>query len=1304
MQNNTQLTTMTRSNLFLLATLMTCLLISSKLNAQHLVLQEDWWQANGTVNVVVEDATNDLIYIAGDFTSVGPSDPYGAVVDIATSTTDITKPDPNGNVRCAVPDGNGGWFIGGLFSMVGDSMRNCLAQIDALGNVTSWNPNVNNVANTPSMRYVNINTLTISGGTLYVGGAFSSIGGQSRGNIAAIEATTGAINAFAPIVSGEVDAIAVSDGIVYVGGFFAGVDAQSRKHIAAIDSATGTLTSWNAYVDGGGVNAIAVSGDTVYIGGDFNRAGGQFHNSIAAIDATTAAAASWTPNLSNLNNVYGGSVDALVISAGTVYVGGDFDSIGGQARNSLAAFDAATGNVTSWDPEPIGGYNGFPSVSEIAISGDTVYVAGNFDSISGQSRTGIAALDATTGIPNSFAPLLNYGFASTAAVAGGSVYVGGGFQSIGGQYYSGIAALDANTGMATSWSPNVQPNSIDAIVVSGGTVYVGGDFTSIGGQSRANIAAIDATTAAVTSWNPGANNVVNTMIVSGNTIYVGGEFTSIGGQSRNYIAALDATTGNATSWDPGADDEVRSLSRSGSTIYAAGLFTSIGGQGRNKIAALDVSTGNATSWDPDLVGSAYVNTITVSGGTVYIGGSIGFIGGGSGASRQGLAAIDATTGVATSFDANVYGGIQGVKTIALSGGKVIAGGDYSYAGGQNREGIAALDATTGHATSWNPELYTSKVNSLVVSGSTVYIGGHFSTVWGQDRIGFAAFSEVVSTATDWSGAINNSWNIGANWADGVVPPAGADVTIPNGLSNYPILDVNPVVGDINIETGASLTILSDQSLMVDSVLNNNGTLTVESGGALLQGINSTLTGSGTFIVNRTTRGGTFFLSSPIDGQDVSGFGISPSGTDGGQIIPNIIDNCNPDSIDVASDYGNLLELRENPTVLNNCSQSLWFIKSAGNLTNGRGYSLDLGNASTTLGFNGTVNNGTVSYSGLTRQSGTILIQDSTTTSRGWHLVGNPYPSPIRFTGPQLIAMGFDAQVHIYDDSAGTVIVSSPLNPVTIAVGQGFQIRKTDVGGTADFTLDNSYRPSGNPTFYRQQDPMDQRLNITLNNDDTADETVIYFYDGATDEFDPLYDANKLMSNYYKPMLYTVGANERLSYNALPLMQPGEQRTVPIGIHAGIHGQFSLTFNDINTLNTEVKLEDLKLGTITIVNEGDTYTFSTTDGDDNRRFVIHFNKAEEIIETDTTSLTGIQTIDLSQIRLYPNPVQGNLMLELPAEHAYTNAMVMDITGKVISTTSLNTQTGYTIPSSTLANGIYYVKLVGAYGTTLKFIKQ
>ena len=86
-----------------------------------------------------------------------------------------------------------------------------------------------------------------------------------------------------------------------------------------------------------------------------------------------------------------GAVDELVRSGSTVYARGSFTTIGGVARQRLAALDATTGAATAWNPAPD------DAVTALAATGSTIYVAGAFGTIAGEARQGLAALDATTG-------------------------------------------------------------------------------------------------------------------------------------------------------------------------------------------------------------------------------------------------------------------------------------------------------------------------------------------------------------------------------------------------------------------------------------------------------------------------------------------------------------------------------------------------------------------------------------------------------------------------------------------------------------------------------------------------------------------------------------------------------------------------------------------------------------------------------------------------------------------------------------------------------------------------------------------
>ena len=186
-------------------------------------------------------------------------------------------------------------------------------------------------------------------------------------------------------------------------------------------------------------------------------------------------------------------------------------------------------------------------------------------------------------------------------------------------------------------------------------------------------------------------------------ILVGGSFTTVGGQTRHRMARLDAITGAPDSFNPNADSSVISIAvQVDGKILAGGVFTTIGGQTRNRMARLDAVTGLADSFNPAPTGFQ-VNVIVVQAdGKILVGGILGTIGG---QPRTRIARLDATTGLADSFNPNASGGgaIPFVSAIAVQAdGKVLAGGIFGNIGGQSRNNIARLDGTTGLADSWNP--------------------------------------------------------------------------------------------------------------------------------------------------------------------------------------------------------------------------------------------------------------------------------------------------------------------------------------------------------------------------------------------------------------------------------------------------------------------------------------------------------------------------------------------------------------------------------------------------------------------------
>src|SRR5207237_5028628 len=122
-------------------------------------------------------------------------------------------------------------------------------------------------------------------------------------------------------------------------------------------------------------------------------------------------------------------------------------------------------------------------------------------------------------------------------------------------------------------------------------------------------------------------------------------------------------------------------------ILTGGPSSSIGGHTRNCIARLDATTGLADSFDPNA--NSGVDSIAVQAdGKILVGGNFTSIGG---QPRNRIARLDATTGLADSFDPNANGdtGLPAVFSIAVqAGGKILESGQFKSGRGHPLKPIA----------------------------------------------------------------------------------------------------------------------------------------------------------------------------------------------------------------------------------------------------------------------------------------------------------------------------------------------------------------------------------------------------------------------------------------------------------------------------------------------------------------------------------------------------------------------------------------------------------------------------------------
>jgi len=510
-----------------------------------------------------------------------------------------------------VEDGSGGYY---LYNNSNASYY--LTRIDInKKTVTGWtNPTLaQSAGSTPS-----VSKVIRDGSTLYICGNFTSVNGSARAGIAALNSDTGALLSWNPggnatYVYNIVSNIAGT--IFYVTGNFTTIGGQTRSQLAAITISTALATAWNpapnAFV--GAVN-IDETNNVAYIGGSFTTVGGTARLCLAQVSlASTGALQAWNPSVS-------GGVSPSVVTilttgttTKTVYFGGSFTTVGGNSRSNLASWTAPSGGgvgaVTTLSLATVG-----VNVRTLAISGSTLYVGLQNQSTVGATSVGpLFSVDVTTNaIVNSYSHLIGTGAQIDVSGSVLSVYVARSPKAA--ITNTSLFCIDSG-GKLTSF--RCAAPGVYAMVKKGNTLYIGGSFTTVNGTSRVGLAAVDATTGALlsSSMELGPSSVIYALTLYGDTLLVGGQFTAINNTNCNGFARVDTTTntgtGNtyASETSFGTDSIINSIVVNGSIGYISGYFDTYTGpslvnQTRYGAAAINLATYELTSWDPAVYDSA----------------------------------------------------------------------------------------------------------------------------------------------------------------------------------------------------------------------------------------------------------------------------------------------------------------------------------------------------------------------------------------------------------------------------------------------------------------------------------------------------------------------------------------------------------------------------------------------------------------------------------------------------------------------------------------------------------------------------
>ena len=334
-----------------------------------------------------------------------------------------------------------------------------------------------------------------------------------------------------------------------------------------------------------------------------------------------------------------------------------------------------------------------------------IFIGGQFRSINGVGRTGIARLLPDGSVDPTFNPNdgrggIDQGVTCFSMQTDGSILIGGYFSSINGIPRNRIAKLKPDGTLDDTFVPGEMVGSVESLAVQpDGKIIIGGSFDRVAGVKRINLARLNSNGSLDAEFLPPSNNdgaVADIAIQGDNAILVAGHFQHVSGGTRRALIRLNPN---------GTLDEPYKPSFGGqfgnpSPVYLTGL-------------ALD-PTGNAI----------------VSGTFITV----------DGIRRRGLARLDSNGTLDPTFDPQ-----QGTdqefgspdRVFIQPNGQILVGGTSMIFHGVRRRGVARLNVDGTLDGAFNPGIgVDGSISAMgVQTDGNVVIGGSFGSV-----DGFAAFN------------------------------------------------------------------------------------------------------------------------------------------------------------------------------------------------------------------------------------------------------------------------------------------------------------------------------------------------------------------------------------------------------------------------------------------------------------------------------------------------------------------------------------------------------------------------------------
>jgi uncharacterized delta-60 repeat protein len=288
-----------------------------------------------------------------------------------------------------------------------------------------------------------------------------------------------------------------SDGKILIGGHFYLYNGVSRVNIARLNADGSLDASFNAGAGPGGglgyVNTLKLQTDgKIVVGGQFNDfSGNMYVRNIMRLNSNGAFDTSFG-NVSVPVGFDAAVLDLVIDFFGKITAVGNFSYYKNGSTNYPATKIARINSTGTFDATFSGG-TGFTggSPDNIQISAGVVYVGGNFWIYNGNNVSGLIKLNSDGSLITSFSSVGSSNLAVRAVcfLSNGKIIVGGDFVTYNGITRGRIALLNSNGSVDASFNPGTgfDVGVYSLALQTDGKIIVGGNFTNYNLNSKNRI-------------------------------------------------------------------------------------------------------------------------------------------------------------------------------------------------------------------------------------------------------------------------------------------------------------------------------------------------------------------------------------------------------------------------------------------------------------------------------------------------------------------------------------------------------------------------------------------------------------------------------------------------------------------------------------------------------------------------------------------------------------------------------------------------------------------------------------------------